>query len=338
MSSPERILITGSSGFVGRHLVPLCRERYPDAELIGVSHLPVAREEPMPGFVAVQADLRDGEQMRQLIAERRPDLIIHLAGQASVADSWKRPQETFAINAGGALNLLEAVRAAGLSPRIVLAGSAEQYGIVAPGDNPIREDHSMLPVTPYAVSKVTQDLLGYQYYAGYGLPVMRARAFNAFGPRQPPTYVVASLARQLALIEAGFAEPVIHVGNLAAQRDFLAVRDVARAYLALADSGQPGAAYNLGSGVPVAIARILELLRSLSTARVETRIDPERLRPIDVPVAYADVTRLRRDTGWQPERPLLDALREVLDYWRGQVRWEAACVVSGEASATYSAE
>jgi GDP-4-dehydro-6-deoxy-D-mannose reductase len=316
MSPPERVLITGYSGFVGRHLVPLCREHYPDAELVGTSHLPIVREETASPISGVQADLRDRDQVRRLIDDSQPDLIIHLAGQASVAESWNHPEDTLTINAGGAVNLLEAVRAANLSPRILLIGSAEQYGVVAPEENPIPEDHPMLPVNPYAVSKVTQDLLGYQYYASYGLPIMRVRAFNSFGPHQSPVYVISSFARQLALIEAGHAEPVIRVGNLAVQRDFLAVGDVVRAYLRLADSGHPGEAYNVGSGVPVSVERILELLQSLSPAHVEIRKDPERFRPVDVPVAYADIARLRRDTGWQPVTSLIDALREVLDYWR----------------------
>src|SRR5579885_849973 len=143
MAPPDRVLITGYSGFVGRHLVPQCRAHYPDAALFGVSHLPVA-EQPIADFMALQADLRDRDQVRRLIAEMRPDLIVHLAGQASVAESWRRPEETLAVNAGGAVNLLEAVHAAGLSPRVLLIGSAEQYGVVAAEQNPINEDQPML--------------------------------------------------------------------------------------------------------------------------------------------------------------------------------------------------
>ena len=323
MPSPERILITGSSGFVGRHLMPLCHERYPDAELIGISHLPIANEGSVSQYTLLQADLRHRDQIRHLIATSRPDLIVHLAGQASVAESWKQPEETLAVNAGGAVNLLEAVHAAGLSPRVLLIGSAEQYGIIAPEDNPIREDQPMLPANPYAVSKVAQDLLGYQYYVGYGLPIIRVRAFNHFGPRQPPAYVIASFARQLALVEAGRAAPVIQVGNLSAERDFLPVGEVVRAYLALAEQGHPGEAYNVGSGVPVTAGTLLEVLRSLATVPVEVRVDPERLRPTDVPVAYADITRLAQDTGWRPQWSMAEALREVLAYWRQQVTQES---------------
>ena len=323
MPSPERILITGSSGFVGRHLMPLCHERYPDAELIGISHLPSANEGSVSQYTLLQADLRHRDQIRHLIATSRPDLILHLAGQASVAESWQHPEDTLAVNAGGAINMLEAVHLAGLSPRVLLIGSAEQYGVIAPEDNPIREDQPMLPVNPYAVSKVAQDLLGYQYYVSYGLPIIRVRAFNHFGPLQPPAYVIPSFARQLALVEAGRAEPVVHVGNLSAERDFLPVGEVARAYLALADHGHPGEAYNVGSGVPVTAEYILDVLRSLSTVQVDVRVDPERLRPTDVPVAYADITRLRRDTDWQPMWSIADALREVLDYWRQQVTRES---------------
>lgn len=271
----------------------------------------------------LDGDIRNREHVREILARARPDWIIHLAGQASVAESWKHPDLTLAINAGGAVNLLEEVHAAGLQPRIVLVGSAEEYGAVAPEENPVLEQHQLLPVSPYAVSKAAQDLFGFQYYASYALPVMRVRAFNHFGPWQPPAFVIASFARQIALIEAGRMEPIVRVGNLTAQRDFLSVRDVVRAYIALAARGRAGEAYNVGSGVPTAIEKILEMLISQSTVPITVRVDAELFRPVDVPVVYADTTRVQRDTGWKPEVSLLDALIETLDYWRQQIREEA---------------
>lgn len=322
-SYPNRILITGSSGFVGRHLAPLCRAAYPHAELFGMSHGVLGGEHESAVVRLLDGDIRNREHVREILARARPDWIIHLAGQASVAESWKHPDLTLAINAGGAVNLLEEVHAAGLQPRIVLVGSAEEYGAVAPEENPVLEQHQLLPVSPYAVSKAAQDLFGFQYYASYALPVMRVRAFNHFGPWQPPAFVIASFARQIALIEAGRMEPIVRVGNLTAQRDFLSVRDVVRAYIALAARGRAGEAYNVGSGVPTAIEKILEMLISQSTVPITVRVDAELFRPVDVPVVYADTTRVQRDTGWKPEVSLLDALIETLDYWRQQIREEA---------------
>lgn len=321
-SEPNRILITGYSGFVGRYLAPLCHARYPEAALFGMSHEIPRGERGAPYLTVLDGDIRDREQVRQILARARPDWIIHLAGQASVAESWKHPDVTLAINAGGAVNLLEEVHVAGLRPRIVLVGSAEEYGAVAPGDNPVSEQQQLLPVNPYAVSKAAQDLFGYQYYASYGLPIMRVRAFNHFGPFQPPAFAIASFARQIALIEDGRMEPIVRVGNLTAQRDFLSVRDVVQAYIAIAASGRAGEAYNVGSGTPTAVEKILELLVAQATVPITVRVDADLFRPVDVPVVYADTSRLRHDTGWQPAVSLLDALAETLNYWRQQIRSE----------------
>lgn len=321
-SEPNRILITGYSGFVGRYLAPLCHARYPEAALFGMSHEIPRGERGSPYLTVLNGDIRDREQVRQILVRARPDWIIHLAGQASVAESWKRPDVTLAINAGGAVNLLEEVHVAGLEPRIVLVGSAEEYGAVAPGDNPVSEQQQLLPVNPYAVSKAAQDLLGYQYYASYGLPIMRVRAFNHFGPFQPPAFAIASFARQIALIEDGRMEPIVQVGNLTAQRDFLSVRDVVQAYIAIAASGRAGEAYNVGSGTPTAVEKILELLVAQATVPITVRVDADLFRPVDVPVVYADTSRLQHDTGWQPAVSLLDALAETLNYWRQQIRSE----------------
>ncbi|HKV85531.1 MAG TPA: GDP-mannose 4,6-dehydratase [Ktedonobacterales bacterium] len=317
--APESILITGHSGFVGRHLAPLCHERYPGARLFGVSHVPAAEPGELSSLQSLRADITDRAQVRAVLEAARPDLIFHLAGQASVGESWKRPDVTLAVNAGGALNLLEELHTLGLRPRVLLVGSSEQYGVVTPEDNPVREERPLHPVTPYAVSKAAQDMLGYQYFASYGIDVLRIRAFNHFGPWQPPAFVIASFARQIALIEAGRAESVVRVGNLEARRDFLAVGDVVRAYLALAERGRPGAAYNVGSGVATAIQAILDMLIAQATVPIRVEMDQTLLRPVDVPIVYADTSRLHADTGWEPALALPGALAATLDYWRGHV-------------------
>lgn len=262
------------------------------------------------------ADITQAEAMRQVVAQSRPDLVIHLAARSSVADSWKDPFGTLKINAGGTIHLLEALRSEQLTPRIVLVGSGEQYGMVRPEDNPIREECPFRPANPYAVSKAVQDLYGYQYFVAYRLPILRARPFNHFGPRQTSTFVIANFARQIALIEAEKAEPVLSVGNLQARRDFLPVEDVVAAYLALAEQGQPGEAYNIGSGQARSISAILDLLLTFARKPIQLREDPARLRPVDVPLLEADTSRLRADTNWKPAIQFEFALQQTLDYWR----------------------
>lgn len=338
-SGPERILITGASGFVGGWLAEACHRAYPRATLFGLSH-PLARggHQPPASLAArapltqIAADITDAAQVRAAIAQARPDLVFHLAGQASVAASWTDPARTLAINAGGAVRLFEALRAEGLlAARVVLAGSGEQYGNVAEGENPIGEDTPFRPATPYAVSKAAQDLYGYQYGAAWHLPVLRARSFNAFGPRGSGTFVIGDFARQIARIEAGAAEPVLRVGNLAARRDFLPVQDVVAAYLALAERGRPGEAYNIGSGRGRSIAEILDALVVLARVEIAVRPDPARFRPVDVPLLVADTAKLRRETGWEPARDFTRALEETLEYWRQMVRQSVAADVTAGA-------
>jgi GDP-4-dehydro-6-deoxy-D-mannose reductase len=270
------------------------------------------------------ADITQRDQIQQVVAQAQPDLIFHLAAQSSVAASWKDPYNTLRVNAEGTIHLLEALRAEHLNPRIVLVGSGEQYGLVRPEENPICEDCLFRPANPYAVSKASQDLYGYQYFVAYGLPIIRARPFNHFGPGQPSTFVIAKFARQLALIEAGKAPPELPVGNLHVRRDFLPVEDVVAAYLTLAEQGHPGQAYNIGSGHSRSIRSILDLLLTLTTVSIRINEDPDLLRPVDVPLLEADTSRLRADTNWQPTIPFEVALQGMLDYWRTVIASEAS--------------
>ncbi|HEX3643500.1 MAG TPA: GDP-mannose 4,6-dehydratase [Ktedonobacteraceae bacterium] len=324
-SIPSRILITGCTGFVGRYVVEQCRLRYPQADLFGLAGHAASMMTPVQSAVKLLvADITQRDQIHQVLAQVQPDLIIHLAAQSSVADSWKNPQYTLRVNAEGTIHLLEALHDQRLAPRIVLVGSGEQYGLVRPEENPIHEDCLFRPANPYAVSKATQDLYGYQYFIAYGLPIVRARPFNHFGPGQSSTFVIAKFARQVALIEAGKAPPEFPVGNLEARRDFLPVEDLVAAYLMLAEQGQPGKAYNIGSGHSRSIRSILDLLLTLSTISIRIYEDPALLRPVDVPLLEADTSRLQADTNWQPAVPFEVALQHTLDYWRTVVASEAS--------------
>ena len=318
MSIQSRLLITGCTGFVGGYLVEQCRIRYPQAELFGLTGHPTLHS-ATPGMRDVRlavADITQPEAMRQVVAEVKPDLVIHLAAQSSVSASWKDPSGTLKVNVGGTIHLLEALRSEQLTPRVVLVGSGEQYGMVRPEDNPIREECPFRPANPYAASKAAQDLYGYQYFVAYGLPTLRARPFNHFGPRQTSTFVIANFARQIALIEAEKAEPVLSVGNLQARRDFLPVEDVVAAYLAIAEQGRPGEAYNIGSSQARSIRAMLDLLLTFARRSIQLREDPARLRPVDVPLLEADTSRLRADTNWRPAVQIESALQRTLDYWR----------------------
>lgn len=315
---PRRILVTGASGFVGQHLLPALAASRPSATLYTMAMHPHPRATDYPLHIDARlGDIRDPEAVRNVVHDAQPDLVIHLAGRAAVVEAWADPAGTLTINAGGAINLLEAIRTTAPGARVILIGSGEQYGPAAPEESPITEQHQQRPVNPYAVSKAAQELVGHQYAAAYGLDIVFARPFNHFGPLQPDLFVIASFARQIALAERGLAPPCVRVGNLSAQRDFLPVQDVIAAYLALAEWGKSDEAYNVASGTPRAISQILEML--IAHARVEVRIevDPTRLRPKDVSLSYADTTKLREDTGWQPTYDFAQALDEVLQYWRG---------------------
>lgn len=323
MSIPSRILITGCRGFVGSYLVERCREYYPRAQLFGLTGHTGFPEQHVPDYLRLlYADMTRQEEVHQAVMQAQPDLVIHLAAQSSVAVSWKDPLGTLKVNADGTVHLLDVLRSERLAPRIVLVSSGEVYGMVRPEENPISEELPFRPANPYAVSKATQDLYGYQYFIAYALPVVRARPFNHFGPRQPAAFVIPSFARQIALIERGKADPLLKVGNLQAQRDFLPVEDVVDAYLALVEHGRPGEVYNIGSGCARSVRSLLDLLLSFARVPIEIYEDPALLRPVDVPLLEANTSRLREHTGWEPKLPFEQALRNTLEYWRSVVATE----------------
>ena len=309
--------MTGSTGFVGNHLVALLRTRGG----IEVQSLD-RRAEAVPAGVSHTwaADLGDGLAVREALDEARPDAIIHLAAQSSPQRSWHHPAETFRVNVGGLLNVLESLRSLELRPRVLVVGSSEEYGRVAAADLPLREDAPLRPLTPYASSKVAQGVLALQYTLAAGIPTIRTRTFHHTGPRRGESFAESSFARQIAEIEAGQRRPILRVGNLDALRDFTDVRDVARAYTLLVDRAEPGEVYNVCSGRGVHIREILDTLLGLSTARIDVQVDPARLRASDVPAIVGEPARLVATTGWEAEIPIADTLRGLLDDWRERIR------------------
>jgi GDP-4-dehydro-6-deoxy-D-mannose reductase len=246
----------------------------------------------------------------------RPDVVFHLAAQASVVASFDDPVGTLMDNAVGQLNVIQAVLGLAPAARLLVVGSAYEYGLVRPEENPIDESVPLRPMDPYAVSKVTQDLFGYQYALSHRLQAVRVRAFNHTGPRQSTEFVASRFAKLIAEIEAGSRDPVLTVGNLAAIRDFTDVRDVVRAYFLAATKGQPGEVYNVGSGTGRTIQEILDGLVGMSRVPIAVQEDPALLRPLDVPALVCNAAKLHQHTGWSPEIELDRTLRDLLDYWR----------------------
>ena len=245
--------------------------------------------------------------------------MFHLAAQSFVPTSWKLPVETFAINALGQINLFEALIDLKLNPKFQIAGSSEEYGKVYEHEVPMKETNYLRPLSPYAVSKVAQDLLGYQYHQSYGLKTVRTRGFNHTGPRRGDVFVTSNFAKQVAEIEKGLKPPVIHVGNLDAKRDFTDVRDMVRAYWLATEKCEDGDVYNIGSGTTYVMQDMLDMLLGMSTVKVKVEVDPARLRPSDVPILLADASKFVAATGWKPRIPFETTLRDLLNYWRESV-------------------
>jgi GDP-4-dehydro-6-deoxy-D-mannose reductase len=273
--------------------------------------------------------LTDPERVRAVLAEVRPDRIYHLAGQSFVGAAWRDPWPTFETNIRAQLNVLEAMVQLGLEARILVVGSQDEYGKVGPAELPIKESTLLRPNNPYGVSKVAQDLLGLQYYYGYGVHAVRVRPFNHVGPRQSDRFVVPAFARQIAEVEAGLREPVIYVGNLESARDFCDVRDVVRAYRLLLERGTAGEVYNVGSGRAYSIRTLLSLLLDMSRVEIRVEQDPDRLRPSDIPISFAAISRIRAAIDWEPNIPFETSVRDVLDYWRARVRESSERHVDG---------
>lgn len=339
-----RVLITGVTGFAGSHLAEYLHglsgievfglhrwrsrlDNLADLEAAGALHSiepgvsdpDVLRSHFAPGKVnLLGADIGDFTSMRTAIAAVQPDRIFHLAAQSHVPTSWNAPADTLHVNIIGQVNLFEAMRATGNRARVQVAGSSEEYGLVHLDEVPMTEQNPLRPLSPYAVSKVAQDRLAYQYFQSYGLETIVTRGFNHCGPRQTENFVVATLAKQIADIEVGVQAPVIHVGDLQSKRDLTDVRDIARAYWALLESGVPGEVYNIGSGTTRSIQEVLDGLLALTDVAIEIRQDEARMRPSDVKILWADDRKFRAVTGWRPEIPFTTTLSDTLDFWRAR--------------------
>ena len=309
----KKALIIGAGGFVGSYLIDCLHEEF-NMEVYATKLQGTEFSHP---FATVrELDIMSKEDIVELLYDIRPDYIFHLAAQSSVSVAWKNPMLTIDVNIKGSVNVMEAVRELFYKPRILVIGSGEEYGHIKAGDTPISEDTILRPGNIYAATKACQNMIGSIYAQAYDMEMMLVRAFNHVGPGQAPLFVVSDFCKQVAEIELGLKEPVIRVGNLSAKRDFTDVRDVVRAYAMLIQKGMAGETYNVGSGKAMEIRKILDLIVGMSSAKISVEVDPNKIRPVDVPIIEADISKIHDVTGWKPEISIEQTIRETLDYWR----------------------
>lgn len=298
-------LITGSQGFVGRYL----RQ---ELENNGYT---VTGLDIQAGDGVIVADLLNGDAIKYVIEQERPDVIIHLAGQANVARSWAIPQKTIEVNVVATINLMDAVRQYRPECKMVLVGSSDQYGNLGEAGKMVSETMDTQPQTPYAVSKKAQEEMAGVYVKAYGLNISMTRSFNHAGAGQKRGFLISDFASGIVAVERG-EQPCLKVGNLTAKRDFTHVRDVVRAYRMIAESGHAGEIYNVGSGITYSAQEILDRLCKLAQCPVPVEQDPKKIRPNDTPVICCDHSKLTQHTGWQPSVSMDEILNEVIKNWR----------------------
>jgi len=321
-----RVLITGITGFAGSHLADFILAQDPTIQVHGTRRWRSKEDaaDHLEGRVTFhECDITDAHNVYHVVERVKPDRIFHLAAQSYVPASWDSPADTFHTNIVGQCNLFEAVRrlrSSGYDPVIQVAGSSEEYGRVAESDLPITENTPLHPLSPYAVSKVAQDYMAYQYWQSFRIRAIRTRAFNHEGPRRGEVFVVSNFCKQIAEIERERRPPVIQVGNLEAIRDFTDVRDIVRAYWLATERCAPGDVYNIASGVGHRIGDVLQQLLAMASRRdITVQQDPQRMRPSDVPVLIGDSAKFRQRTGWEPRIAFAQTLQDSLSYWRSRV-------------------
>ncbi len=301
----KKILITGGMGFVGKYLTESLKE----------NEVHITRLENESDYTNSHVlDICSADEVNKLIDEIKPDIIYHLAGQSSVAVSWKNPQLTVDVNIKGAVNLLEAVRNYSPDSKVILIGSSEEYGVM--NCESVSENCTSSPNNIYAVTKYSQEMFGQIYFKAYGLKTIMTRSFNHMGAGQSDIFVISDFCHQAVKIEKGIQSPVIKTGDISVMRDFTDVKDIVKAYIKLAEYGKFGEVYNVGSGKATKISDILDIIIKTVGINITIEKDVERFRPSDVPKIQADISKIQADTGWRPEISLENTIKDIIDYWR----------------------
>lgn len=323
-----RILITGITGMVGSHLAEYILKNHPDAEVHGLvrwrSPLTNLTAEVLGRIQLHTGDLRDLNSLVVVMRKTKPDWIFHLAAQSFVTTSFDMPADTLQTNVVGTTNLMDAVRIVGLDPRIHICSSSEVYGQVKENEVPINEHNPFRPASPYAVSKVGEDMISYQYFLSYGLKTIRTRMFTHTGPRRGDVFGESAFAKQVAEIEAGLRPNPVRVGNLNSVRTLADVRDAVRAYWLLLEKGTPGEVYNIGGEETMTMGDVLEKLKRMARCPIEHAVDPALIRPSDVTLQIPDTRKFREATGWKPQISADQTLADLLDYQRSRIRQRAS--------------
>jgi GDP-4-dehydro-6-deoxy-D-mannose reductase len=310
-----RALVTGMTGFIGSHLAEYLLKK--ELEVFGTvwDKTELKNVEGIKDKVRIlECDIRDGARVKEIIEEVKPERIFHLAAQSFPTVSWDEPVRTLETNVMGTAHIFEAVRKCDLDTIILVACSSAEYGFVSENEVPVKESHILLPLHPYGVSKVAQDLLAYQYHQNFGIKTVRARIFNTTGPRKTND-VCSDFTGTIVRIEKGKVKQM-NVGNLEPKRDITDVEDVVNALWLLCEKGEMGEVYNVCSSKAYRIKDILNMAIELAKAKIEVKVDPNKLRPTDEPIIMGDNTKIREACGWIPKMSMEETLSRMMDYWR----------------------
>jgi GDPmannose 4,6-dehydratase/GDP-4-dehydro-6-deoxy-D-mannose reductase len=318
-----KVLITGISGMVGSHLVEYILNEHPEVNIHGLIRWRTPLEHLLPVKERITlhyADLRDLNSLIVLVKKVQPEWIFHLAAQSFVTTSFDAPVDTLSTNVIGTTNLLDALRITGVDAKVHVCSSSEVYGQVLPDEVPIQESNPFRPASPYAVSKVGEDMVAFQYFLSYGIRTVRTRMFTHTGPRRGDVFAESAYAKQIVEVENGIRKNPIRVGNLDSIRTFADVRDAVRAYWMLMEKCPAGEVYNIGGSRTMTLRDMLEILKGMATCNITHVVDPALLRPSDVTLQIPDTSKFKAATGWEPRIPFEETLRNILDFYRRQYR------------------